>query len=158
MTVSYTSTIVFQNNTAIARNEYIAEHTTLELLSPLYPTANLSQDDVNAIISDLQNELDLDWQRNQNPGLLDITYAPYHDELGSGVEVTRSFTDMTACNNMRAKYMLFDYRLYTLDGVNLLYVSDGTVASVLNPKEYARWQWNFYSQVITTPGTPHENP
>lgn len=153
MTVSYTSTTVLQNSSAGSRNAYIQEHTTLALLSPLYPTANLSQTDVDAIISDLQNELDLDWQKQQNPGLLDIINVEYHDELGNGYETTRIFTDMTAYNNFRAKYpIVFDHRLFTLDGINLLNVSDGTVAAVLNPKEYARWQWNFYAQTVNTPG------
>lgn len=158
MTVSLITTVVCQNTTAMSRNSYIQSNTTLELLSPLYPTANLSQADVDAIISDLCNELDINWQKEQNPGLLDIIFVEYHDELGSGQQGTRIFTDMTACNNLLAKYpIVFDHRPYTLNGINLVNISDGTVVSVLNPKEYARWQWNFYAQVVSVRGEPTVN-
>jgi hypothetical protein len=153
MPVTQVNTTVCQNSNAISRNEYITSNTTLDLLNPLYPTANLTQTDVDAIISDLCDEIDANWQEQQNPGLLDVINVEYHDELGHGQQTTRIWTDMTAYNNMQAKYpILFDNRLYTLDGINLIKVSDGSVESVLNPKEYARWQWIFYAQIVTVRG------
>lgn len=157
MAISFTVTVVFKAASSDIRNDYLISQATLANLTPLYPTLNLTEADMNTIIQELTDDVSIEFQQLSNPGLLSGTVEPYDGPLGVGDTVTRIYSDITSYELTRSQNpILFDHRLYTLDGTNLIKVSDGTVESELTPKEYVRWQWIFYAQVETTRGDPIE--
>ena len=157
MAISYSVTVVFHAASKHMLTSYIYNQATLENLGPLYPTLNLTESDMSLIVTELYDEHKIEYQQRSNPFLLTLTIEPYDGPLGVGTTVTRVYSDIAGYELTRSQFSpLRDHRLYTLDGINLVRVSDGGIEAVLTPKEYVLWKWIFYAQQVVTRGEPIE--
>lgn len=132
---------------------------TLELLNPLYPTLITTQSDVDNIIESLKGDYDFQklLELNLYPGMLDAVWEPFNYETGVGGKIIRIFEDITAYNNFIAKCPTVpDYRLYRIDGTNLIKISDNSVVEVLTPIQYIRWLWFIKTKIFCERSDPIE--
>ena len=142
MSVVSTVDVTIEDPTIGSRAAWLATNITVEVLSPLYPGQTITQDDVTAILDDLDNEADESWWIANFPGLISNVITNWQDGPYLRSQSVKTFVDMDALNNAMARYPLLpNYDEYHLDGINLIQNSDGTTAATLVPKEYERWSW-----------------